>query len=115
MRFDLDAFKERAAIAEFCGGMSRFEAETLAAKQQGMARWQALQLAKEVVNANRGGNTGGSSDQADAMGGQRNEDRLSAVQRQPEEENRPMPERDAQAGRDRGVLPSLRIRVGGAV
>ena len=46
--FDRDAFEERAAIAEFDGGLSRFEAETQAAKAQGLTRWQAL---AEVRNA----------------------------------------------------------------
>lgn len=48
--FDRDAFEERAAIAEFDGGLSRFEAETLAAKAQGLTRWQALKLVKEDRN-----------------------------------------------------------------
>lgn len=30
--FDREAFEERAAIMEFDGGLSRFEAETLAAR-----------------------------------------------------------------------------------
>lgn len=45
-RFDIDSFEERAAIMEFDGGLSRFEAETQAAKAQGVARWQALQFVK---------------------------------------------------------------------
>lgn len=32
---DIDAFEERAAIAEFDGGLTRFEAEDLAAQIQG--------------------------------------------------------------------------------
>ena len=32
---DIDAFEERAAIAEYDGGLSRPEAEDLAAQQQG--------------------------------------------------------------------------------
>lgn len=39
---DLDAFEERAAIMEFCGGLSRFEAETLAAKERGYKRHEVL-------------------------------------------------------------------------
>lgn len=49
---DIDAFEERAAIAEYDGGLSRSEAETLAARQQGFvnaeAYWQWL--ADYVVN-----------------------------------------------------------------
>jgi hypothetical protein len=39
---DLDAFEERAAIAEHDGGMSRAEAEALAAAEQGYATAAAL-------------------------------------------------------------------------
>ncbi len=49
---DIDAFEERAAIAEFDGGCSRREAEDLAATAQGYrdaeAYWQWL--ADYVVN-----------------------------------------------------------------
>lgn len=41
--FDRCAFEERAAIAEFDGGLSRFRAETLAAEAQGLSRWQAME------------------------------------------------------------------------
>ena len=39
---DLDRFEERAAIMEFDGGMSRFEAETKAAALQGYQRWEVM-------------------------------------------------------------------------
>ncbi|SFU21896.1 hypothetical protein [Sedimentitalea nanhaiensis] len=43
---DIDAFEERAAIAEFDGGLSRRAAEDLAAQAQGFANadayWQWL-------------------------------------------------------------------------
>ncbi len=49
---DIDAFEERAAIAEFDGGCTRKEAEDLAARAQGFrnaeAYWQWL--ADYVVN-----------------------------------------------------------------
>lgn len=45
---DVDQFEERAAIMEFDGGMSRFRAETEAAKAQGVQRWQALKEAKDA-------------------------------------------------------------------
>jgi hypothetical protein len=54
---DIDAFEERAAIAEYDGGLSRSDAENLAAQAQGFANaaayWQWL--ADYVVNreANR--------------------------------------------------------------
>ena len=37
---DLDQWEERAAIMEFGGGMTRFQAETLAAQLQGRQRWE---------------------------------------------------------------------------
>ena len=45
---DLDAFEERAAIMEFDGGMTRFEAETAAAKAQGFSRWEVMNHAKRA-------------------------------------------------------------------
>lgn len=51
MRFYLDQFEERAAICEFDGGMSRFEAESAAAQEQGFARWQAVKFVKEARDA----------------------------------------------------------------
>ena len=49
---DIDAFEERAAIAEYDGGLSRSEAENLAARVQGFADAQAYWqwLADYVVN-----------------------------------------------------------------
>lgn len=56
MTFDRDAFEERAAIMEFDGGLSRFEAETLAAKAQGMTRMEAINAATNGSgNSGRGG------------------------------------------------------------
>lgn len=34
---DIEAFEERAAIAEFDGGLTRLQAESLAAQEQGFA------------------------------------------------------------------------------
>lgn len=51
LTFDIDAFEERAAIIEFDGGVSRFEAETLAAMAQGATRWQALEAIKCAAQA----------------------------------------------------------------
>ena len=53
---DIEAFEERAAIAEYDGGLTRLQAESLAATQQGFAsvgaywRW----LADYVVNRGLG-------------------------------------------------------------
>lgn len=54
MSFDKDAFEERAAIMEFDGGLTRFQAETAAAKAQGVERWQAIgKIAGRVVEGAR--------------------------------------------------------------
>ena len=53
---DIEAFEERAAIAEYDGGLTRLQAESLAATQQGFGsagaywRW----LADYVVNRGLG-------------------------------------------------------------
>lgn len=114
-RFDIDAFEERAAIVEFDGGKTRFEAETLAAQMQGVARWQALQFVKEATDANGRGLTGGNGHPAHALDGQRNALPLPGMQPRTQEENRPMPKCVAQAGRDRGALLALRAQRGEAV
>ncbi len=49
---DIEAFEERAAIAEFDGGLTRLQAESLAAQEQGFAsagaywRWLADYVSK---------------------------------------------------------------------
>lgn len=42
MKINLDQFEERAAIMEFDGGLSRFQAETKAAELQGLKRWEVM-------------------------------------------------------------------------
>ena len=107
--FSPDQFTERAAIREFDAGMSRFDAETAAAQEQGMARWQALQLVKEHEDANGRGPAVAAGHQAHAMGGQRDADDLPRVQRQPQEEARPVSVGQPEDGRDRGTLSPLRM------
>lgn len=111
-RFDYDRFEERAAIIEFGNGKSRFEAETIAAQMQGVARREALKLVKEAIDANGRGSAGGYGHQPDAMDGQRNALPMSGVQPGAKEENRPVLEREPEAGRDRGALLALQL-VGG--
>ena len=114
--FSLDQFEERSAILEYCGGMDRFTAETAAAREQGLERWQALHFAmtaikraeQEARNANRRGPAGAAGHHADALGGQRDADPLPRVQRQSQEEARPVPERQPEARRDRGDVLALR-------
>lgn len=58
---DLDQFENTAAWLEHCDGMSRFAAETEAARRQGVKRWQVMDHAK-----NNGGDTQGRGDQRQA-------------------------------------------------
>lgn len=113
--FSPDQFTERAAIREFDAGMSRFDAETAAAQEQGVPRWQALQLVKEHEDANGRGPAGADGHPAHAMDGKRDADDLSRVQRQPQEEARPLPVGQSEAGRDRGALLALRAQRGVSV
>ena len=46
---DTDAFEERAAICEFDGGLSRADAEDLAAKSQGFNNVVALRAAQLIL------------------------------------------------------------------
>ena len=112
MQFDVDAWVERSAIMEFDGGMTRFAAETAAAKAQGLARWQAI---KEVENAERGGIAGGHGHSPDAVDGGRNADDMPVMFSEPKEENLPVPERQPEAGWDRGALSPLRGQHGSEV
>ena len=103
---DVEGFTERAALMEFEGGMSRFEAETLAAKAQGLNRWQAMQ---EVRDAERGRHSAAARDRRPA-GERDGAGAVSAVQRRAADaQGRPMPERELQAGRSGLALPSLRL------
>ena len=107
MQFDVDAWAERSAIMQFDGGMTRFAAETAAAKAQGLARWQAI---KEVENANRNGNPAIGGDRPAAVDGQRGEMPMPEMQPAAEEKNRSMPERVAQAGWAGVVLLALFVQ-----
>lgn len=83
--FDADQFAERAAIMEFDGGLSRFEAETQAAKAQGISRWEALNEIGKRHSA-----TASNHGAADA--GQR-ADNVSRMQRHPAQQAGSVPER----------------------
>ena len=80
MGFDKDAFVERSAIQEFDGGMSRFHAETAAAKAQGMERWEAIgKITKRIVD--------GCRDQRQAMAERPGQDNVPGMQQQQTKEN----------------------------
>lgn len=87
---DLDAFEERAAIMQFCGGLSRFEAETLAATAQGYNR-------HEVLNEIRQRNIEGSRDRGFEVAGKSRKDDLPGLQCGQKEENRSLLERNKKA------------------
>lgn len=44
---DIDRFEGTAAWLEYCDGMTRFAAETEAARRQGMTRWEAMNEIRE--------------------------------------------------------------------
>ena len=89
MRVDLDAFEERAAIMEFDGGLTRYQAETKAARAQGLQR-------REVMDAIRERHSQQARDRGQAL--ERNgSDNLSAVQPAAQEQARSVPQRDVQA------------------
>lgn len=91
--FDRDAFEERAAIMEFEGGLSRFDAETAAAAAQGMSRWQAMEA---IRNGNSMGDRPAPRDhrEADDRNGQ---GAVPGMQLAAAEQDRPMPQRHVQA------------------
>jgi len=102
--FDRDAFEDRAAIMEFDGGLSRFDAETQAAKAQGLTRWQAME---EIKNADSKRNPaiGGHHGSAHVGNGS---DNLPGMQRGAAEQVGPVSERVVPAGRRGVVLSPLR-------
>lgn len=109
MAFDLEQFIERSAIREYDGGQTRFAAETAAAAEQGIARWQALQIIKDQGHADRGGPAVGNGHHSDAVAGKRDADPLPGMQRGTEEKARSVPIGQPEAGRDRGSLSPLRM------
>ena len=115
MAFDLDQFIERAAIREYDGGQTRFAAETAAAAEQGVARWQALQIIKDQGHADRGGPAVGNGHHSDAVDGKRDADPLPGMQRGTEEKARSVPVGQPEAGRDSGALSPLRGEHGAEV
>ena len=106
-QLNVDQFTERAAICEFDGGMTRFAAETAAAREQGLERWQVME---EIRNANGNGNPASGGDRPAALAGERGQMPVSRMQSAPEKENRSLPERVAQAGWAGVVLLALFVQ-----
>jgi hypothetical protein len=86
---DIEEWEERAAIMEFDGGMTRFLAETAAARRQGHERWEVLHALRERDIAQA--RYRGSASVGDGA------HHLSAVQCGPQEEDGSLPQRDVQA------------------
>lgn len=83
---DHEAFEERAAIKEYEGGLSRFRAETEAAAEQGVTRWEALgHVAGRILEKAR--------HQRETVAQRNGKDNLPEVQPASKEENRPVLER----------------------
>lgn len=85
---DIDAWSERSAIMEFCGGMSRFQAETRAAQAQGFERWEFSDAIRER-NTEKSRNRSSSDARQSAS-------TMPAMQPAPEKEARPMSQRHIQ-------------------
>jgi hypothetical protein len=87
MTFDREAFEERSAIMEYEAGMTRFQAETMAAKAQGVSRWEAIgNVAGRLVESAR--------DQR-AVAGQSRQDHVPGMQPHAAQEARPVPKRQS--------------------
>ena len=85
MTFDIEAYEERAAIMEFDGGMTRFQAEVKAAQAQGLSRWEAIgAISRRLLERER---------HQRSMAGQSRENDMPGMQRGAKEEARPMPKR----------------------
>lgn len=102
----LDEWDERSAILEYDQGMTRFAAETEAARRLGFKRYEAVNAKRERDTAGRRDH--GSTVEWDDAGA------VPGVQRPASEEGRPLLERDVPAGRDRLEMLALPIS-GGAV
>lgn len=89
---------------EFDGGLSRFEAETQAAKAQGLSRWQAMEAIKDE-DGKRNPAIGGDRGAAHVRHGS---DDMPGVQPAATEQGGPVSVGVVPAGRDRLVLSPLR-------
>ena len=71
--FDKDAFEERAAIQQYEAGLSRLDAETQAAKAQGLNRWEAIgEINKRLIQRAR--------DRSPQVAGGQHADNMPAMQ-----------------------------------
>ena len=97
---DIERFEHTAAWLEYCDGMTRFHAETEAARRQGLKRW-------EVLNAIGKRNSEPERHPGAAAARQSAPD-LPGMQPQPAKEEGPVYKRDVQAGRSGLEMLALR-------
>ena len=87
---NVDQFENTAAWSQYCDGMSQFQAETEAARRQGVLRKEALQ---DVKNSKRDTEGQRHRNAADAR---HNSHNMPAMQPHSAQQERPMPKRDVQ-------------------
>lgn len=102
---DLDEWEERAAILEFEQGMTRFAAETGAARSLGFRRFEATN-AKRQRDSEQARGHGSAVERHDA-------DHLPGVLGASAEQEGSLPQRVVPVGRDSGALSPLRMEVRG--
>jgi len=85
---DLDQFENTAAWLQFCDGMSRFQAETEAARRQGVIRSEVLAHAQNDKRNSASARDSGQAPERD------NSDAMPAMQRAAKEQAGPVPKRD---------------------
>jgi hypothetical protein len=91
MTFCADQFEQTAAWLQYCDGMTQFQAETEAARRQGILRVEALRHAEKHKR-----NLAASRDRGEAPK-RHSQDDMPAMQRGAKEQDGPMSERDVQA------------------
>ena len=85
---DLDQFESTAAWLQFCDGMSLFQAETEAARRQGVIRSEAIAYAEDDKRNSAKERHNGQAPERN------NSDAMPAMQRRAKKQNGPMPKRD---------------------
>ena len=85
---DVDRFETTAAWLQYCDGMTQFQAETEAARRQGVLRKEAMQ---DVKNSERDTQGQRHNNAPDAR---HNSHNMPAMQPRPAQQERPMPKRD---------------------
>jgi len=98
--FDFERFNETAAWLQYCDGMSRFMAETEAARRQGVARYDAIRMGHSEAARDRG-----QAHDGDAA------HHVPRVQPHAAQQGRQMPIGDVQTGR--GSVDVLALPVAG--